>query len=155
MPNWEEWSFVAEEEQEAIIAGTKGAEDEAAANQKGDAPPPTLPPQLGQEATSLKELQLRYVHSLKVVENLSLLSEVLLLHGCKGLERLSNLPQVRVLRVSHCSNLRCVEELGSLEQLWLDIDMRDVSSQWVPGLQHGRQQCHGEDLDVYTWPRTD
>ncbi|OQU84002.1 hypothetical protein SORBI_3005G212600 [Sorghum bicolor] len=175
MPNWEEWSFVDEEGQKATAAGPEGAEDETDANQKGAAPPPmmqllprlkkfnllrcpklrALPQQLGQEATSLMELQLREVHSLKVVENLFFLSEILVIAGCFGLERVSNLPLTRVLRVSFCPNLRCVEEFGSLEQLWLDISMQDVSSQWVPGLKLGRQQCHGEDLDVYTWPRTE
>jgi len=70
MPNWEQWSFVAEEEQEETTAFTEGAEDKAAANQKWDAPPSrkqldltrcpklrALPRQFGQEATSLKELQ--------------------------------------------------------------------------------------------------
>jgi hypothetical protein len=103
----------------------------------------------------MKELHLRHVYNLKVVENLCLLSEVLVLYGCEGLEKVSNLPLVRELRVAYCPNLRCVEELGNLEQLWLDVDMQDVSSQWVPGLKHQRQQCNGEDLDVYTWPRTD
>jgi hypothetical protein len=44
-----------------------------------------------------------------------------------------------------------VEELGSLEQLWLHENMQDVASQWVPGLKQQRQQLHGEDLDIYTW----
>jgi hypothetical protein len=46
-----------------------------------------------------------------------------------------------------------VEELGSLEQLWLDVDMQGVASQWVPGLKQQSQQLRGEDLDIYTWPR--
>jgi hypothetical protein len=42
MPNWEEWSFVLEEKQEATMASTEGAEDEAVANQKEEAPPPRM-----------------------------------------------------------------------------------------------------------------
>jgi hypothetical protein len=93
------------------------------------------------------------VHCLKVVENPCFLSEVLVIADCEGLGRVSCVPHVRELRVAHCLNLRRVEELGSLEQLWLDMDMQDLSSLWVPGLKHGRQKCPGADLEVFTWPR--
>jgi hypothetical protein len=110
-----------------------------------------LPQQLGQEATDLKNLHLRDVHSLKVVENLRFLSQHLLIAGCVGLERVSNLPQVRKLRVGLCPNLRCVERMDNLRQLFLTEDMEDVSSEWLPGLQEQQQQLHGENMDVYAW----
>ncbi|CAO1940369.1 unnamed protein product [Urochloa humidicola] len=173
MPNWEEWTFVVEQEY-AVVARKKEGEDEAAARkQKREARPPrmclfprltwlgledcpklgALPRQLGPEVINLKMLELRDVGSLKAVENLSFLSEDLEIIGCEGLEKVSNLPQVRRLRIACCPNLMRVEEVGSLEQLWLDLDMQDLSALWEPGLKHQRQQCHGEDLEVYTWSR--
>ncbi|KAK1647770.1 hypothetical protein QYE76_065575 [Lolium multiflorum] len=171
MPNWEEWSFVEKGDAEAA----EGGEDGSAEIQKGEAPSPgmqllprltrlelrgcpklgSLPRQLGQEATSLKELQLREASSLKVVEDLPFLSETLLIQGCGDLERVSNLPKVGELRVTRCPDLRCVEGLGSLQQLWLDVDMQDISKLWVPGIQEQHRKLHGEDVDVYTWPRSE
>ncbi|XP_025826708.1 putative disease resistance protein RGA3 isoform X2 [Panicum hallii] len=173
MPNWEEWTVVVEEEEEATAAAAAG-KDGAAANQKGEAPPPrmqllprlekleleccpklrALPQQLGLEATSLKELKLRDVDSIRVVENLPFLSEMLLIVVCEGLVRVSNIPKMRELLVSRCPNLRRVEELCNLERLWLDVGMESLSSYWVPGLKEQRQKLPGGTLDIYTWPRT-
>jgi hypothetical protein len=154
MPNWEEWSFV-EKADTAAAAATEGGEDGSAEMRKGEAPSPrmqllprlkelglrgcpklrALPRQLGQEATSLKELHIRDAGCLKVVEDLPFISEKLLIESCDGLESISNLHQVRDLRVNDCPGLRCVEGLGSLQQLWLDEDMKELSSLWIPGLQ--------------------
>uniref|UniRef100_A0ACD6ARR5 Uncharacterized protein n=1 Tax=Avena sativa TaxID=4498 RepID=A0ACD6ARR5_AVESA len=170
MSNWEEWSFV-EEEDVAAAAAMEGEEDGSAEIQKGKALSPriqllprlkrlqlircpklrALPRQLGQEVTSLEILHLRGAICLKVVEDLPFLSEILSIAGCFCLERVSNLPQVRDLRVHYCPNLRRVEELGSLQQLFLTDDMREMSSVWLPGLQLQCRQRHGEDLDIYTW----
>ncbi|BAT15216.1 Os11g0673600 [Oryza sativa Japonica Group] len=180
MPKWEEWSFVEEEEvqEEAAAAAKEGGEDGiAASKQKGEeAPSPTprsswllpcltkldlvgcpklraLPPQLGQQATNLKKLFIRDTRYLKTVEDLPFLSGGLQVEGCEGLERVSNLPQVRELFVNECPNLRHVEELGGLEQLWLDEGMQEISSLWVPRLQEQHRQLHGDEheLEVTEW----
>jgi hypothetical protein len=110
-----------------------------------------LPWQLGLQATSLKKLQLRHVHNMKVVENMPFLSETLVLADCEGLKRVSNIPQVRLLRAQLCPNLRRVEGLDSLHKLFLADDMQGVSFRWLPGLQEQHRQLHAEDMDVYMW----
>ncbi|KAL6654635.1 hypothetical protein ACP70R_008100 [Stipagrostis hirtigluma subsp. patula] len=112
-----------------------------------------LPRQLELEAVSLKELSLRFTGSIKLVKDLPFVSDLLSISFCEGLERVSNLSQVRELRVQRCPKLRCVEKLDNLQQLWLAEDMHDISSFWVPELQQHHQQLHGEDLDVYTWTK--
>uniref|UniRef100_A0A0E0MI40 Uncharacterized protein n=1 Tax=Oryza punctata TaxID=4537 RepID=A0A0E0MI40_ORYPU len=174
-PTEEEWSFVEEEEEEEVQEQEAAAA--AASKQKGEeAMSPRsswllpcltklalvdcpklrgLPPQLGQQATNLKELQIRGSRCLKTVEDLPFLSGSLLVEGCEGLERVSNLPQVRELFVNRCPNLRHVEELGGLEQLWLDEGMQEISSLWVPGLQEKHRQLHGDEheLELYNLRR--
>ncbi|GJN25823.1 hypothetical protein PR202_gb13703 [Eleusine coracana subsp. coracana] len=67
---------------------------------------------------------------LRVVENLPFLSENLLILDCESLERVSNLPQVSVLRFRRCPNLRYVEKLDNLQQLFYSEDIKEISSLW-------------------------
>ncbi|KAM3346674.1 hypothetical protein ACQJBY_020945 [Aegilops geniculata] len=166
MPNWEVWSFFEEEVAAADVRG----EDGAAEIRKEDAPSARLrllpclvklclhgcpklrdlPQQLGKDTACLKELSLRELNNLKAVEDRPVLSEVLVIGYCEGLERICNLPQVSELRVFGCPNLSHVVGLESLQQLSLDEDMQEVTSRWVPGLQEQHRRLPGEDLDVYT-----
>jgi hypothetical protein len=162
MPNLEEWSFVDVEEETAAAKAAEMQRCEASSLYLQLLPRlkelylincpklRALPKQFGQETTSLRKLQLSRTGSLKVVENLQVLSETLVIESCESLEKVSNLPMVRELLAKDCQNLRCVEGLGSLQQLCLTKDMKETSSLWVPGLQQQRRQLHGDDLDVYT-----
>jgi len=170
MPNWEEWSFAEEEEDAVAAAATDGKDNGSAEIQMNEASSPrmqllprlkkleihdcpklrSLPRQLGQEVSSLEVLYIRAA-CLNIVEDLSFLSERLVIQNCHGLERVSNLPQVKELRINCCPGLRCVEGLDSLQQLWLVEGMKELSSLWIPGLQQQHLKLHGEDMDVYTW----
>uniref|UniRef100_A0A3B6EAM2 R13L1/DRL21-like LRR repeat region domain-containing protein n=1 Tax=Triticum aestivum TaxID=4565 RepID=A0A3B6EAM2_WHEAT len=166
MPNWGAWSFFEEE----VVAADVRGEDGAAEIQKEDAQSArlqllprlvklqligcpklrALPPQLGEDTASLKEMLLIGINNLKAVEDHPVLSE-LVIRRCKGLERVCDLPQVTDLRVLGCPNLSHVEGLGSLHQLGLGEDMQEALTCWVPKLQDQHQRLHGEDLDMYTY----
>jgi hypothetical protein len=171
MPNLEEWSLV-EEGDAAAAAATERGEDRPAEIKKEEAMSPrlkllpqlktlelvncpklrSLPQQLELYHRELEVLYIRAANCLKAVEDFPFLSEKLSIQGCDGLERVSNLPQVRELHIGDCPGLTCVEGLGSLRQLWLHKSMEELSSLWLPGLHQQSKQLHGEDLDVnFTW----
>ena len=169
LPNWEEWSFFEEKEE------AEDADDEGGANGvaelrndnaqsarlrlfprlvklklEGCLKPRALPRQLGEDAVSLRKLELIRTNNLKAVEDFPHLTELLHIEKCEGLEKVSNLPQVTDLQVRGCLNLSCVEGLDSLQQLGLGEDTQEISSHWVLGLQNQHQRLHGEELDVYS-----
>ncbi|RCV37531.1 hypothetical protein SETIT_8G070800v2 [Setaria italica] len=169
VPNLEEWTLVSVEG-EVSASSSEVREGSANVKQKGGASIPkmrllprlkclqiihcpklkALPERLGQDATSLKTLEIRDLGCLKVVENLQSIS-TLVIAECEGLERVTNLPCVGQLKAENCLNLRFVDNLDNLKNLFLTDDMQEISSPWVAGLQEQYQKLHGEILDVYIW----
>ncbi|XP_037411332.1 putative disease resistance protein RGA4 [Triticum dicoccoides] len=169
MPNWDEWSFFDE-----VVADDEMGEDGAVEVQKEDAQSArlqllprlvklqligcpklrALPPQLGEDTASLKEILLIRMNNLKVVEDFPLLSELLTIENCEGLQNVSNLPQVTALRVGACPNLSHVEGLGSLQQLGVGRGYaRDLytlgpwASRATPATSWRRTGCLHVELD--------
>nr|TKV99858.1 hypothetical protein SEVIR_8G071500v2 [Setaria viridis] len=169
VPNLEEWTLVSVEG-EVSASSSEVREGSANVKQKGGASIPkmrllprlkclqiihcpklkALPERLGQDATSLKTLEIRDLGCLKVVENLQSIS-TLVIAECEGLERVTNLPCAGQLKAENCLNLRFVDNLDNLKNLFLTDDMQEISSPWVAGLQEQYQKLHGEILDVYIW----
>ncbi|CAN6334308.1 unnamed protein product [Urochloa humidicola] len=156
MTSWEKWSFVEEEEiQHESTPGYKEMALQLLPRLKElqlvNCPKISYLPQHLAKASSLKLLQLRGASSLKVLGDLPCLSDSLVLATCSNLETISNLPVVRVIRLQKCLNLRSVENLDNLHQMWLTEDMKEASSQWLPQLQEQNRLHYGREFDVYTW----
>lgn len=154
MPNWEEWTF-NETASVSVEASTPLTLKFLPCLEKlyiyGCPKLRALPLEIGQGTTRLRELHIRGANCLRVVDDIPFLSDCLSIRQCEGLERVSNLPQLRKLYLGVCPNLRNVEDLNSLELLLQTTDMQEMSSQWVPQLRDQHRHLHHEDLDVYTW----
>ncbi|KAK8947658.1 putative disease resistance protein RGA3 [Platanthera guangdongensis] len=106
-----------------------------------------LPCGLGR--TTLKKLYVTGADSLQEVGNLPHIVEWIDLHENKSLNRISNLPVLKRLRVRECYALKYVECLNGLQQLELVDDSMDCLPEWLSRLTEecgsGSDEFNAED----------
>ncbi|KAK8934559.1 putative disease resistance protein RGA1 [Platanthera zijinensis] len=106
-----------------------------------------LPCGLGR--TALKKLYVTGADSLQEVGNLPHIVEWIYLHENKSLNRISNLPVLKRLRVRECYALKYVECLNGLQQLELVDDSMDCLPEWLSRLTEecgsGSDEFNAED----------
>ncbi|KAK8934880.1 putative disease resistance protein RGA4 [Platanthera zijinensis] len=104
-----------------------------------------LPYGLG--SIALKKLIITRADKLKEVGNLPRVTECIRLRGNKSLERISNLPMLKLLIVKECHSLTTVECLNGLQQLDLINDYMSGLPGWLSRLA---KECgrRGEDLNA-------
>uniref|UniRef100_A0A0E0KMY8 Uncharacterized protein n=1 Tax=Oryza punctata TaxID=4537 RepID=A0A0E0KMY8_ORYPU len=85
-----------------------------------------LPPGLYCQATALRVMTIKNIKELRSVENFSSVVE-LYLHSISNLERIANLPSMKMLRISKCPKLKVLEEVEALSSMELkDYEMRTL-----------------------------
>ncbi|XP_038980091.1 putative disease resistance RPP13-like protein 1 isoform X1 [Phoenix dactylifera] len=129
MTNWEEWWWRLEEEDNQttpLLLSLKELYIDNCPKLR------SLPESLLCHATALKELRIRRAHSLREIQNLPSLTE-LILYSNSSLERASNFPRLKHLDVYDCEELKVVEGVNAVEHIQLD-DREAVSlPEWLVG----------------------
>lgn len=123
MPNWEEWCWLSEEEEEVdqmtvvMLPCLKLLEIKRCPKLR------SLPEGLLRHATALTVVRIEGARNLKEIKNMRFVEE-LVLYDCPSLERVCDLPALRTLWLRGCGDLREVEGVGALRHLHLkDLEM--------------------------------
>ncbi|XP_008779518.2 putative disease resistance protein At3g14460 [Phoenix dactylifera] len=114
MPNWEEWRWQSEEDNRttSLLPSLKSLGIDRCPKLR------SLPESLLCHATALKKLYIAGAHSLREIQNLPSLTELILISN-SNLERVSNLPALKFLRIHHCEKLKVVEGVDAMEHILL------------------------------------
>ncbi|XP_038974473.1 putative disease resistance protein At3g14460 [Phoenix dactylifera] len=92
----------------------------------------SLPESLLCYATALKELRIRSAHSLREIQNLPSLTELILVHSSR-LVSVSNFPVLKHLGVYACEGLKVVEGVDAVEHIQLDDREVESLPEWLTG----------------------
>ncbi|XP_073106730.1 LOW QUALITY PROTEIN: putative disease resistance protein RGA3 [Elaeis guineensis] len=130
MPNWEEWWWRREEEDNQTTSLLPSLKILAI----GECPKlRSLPESLLCHATALKRLKIKGAHSLREIQNLHSLTELLLMDN-SSLERVSNFSALKDLSVRNCEELKVVEGVDAIEHIELDDREAENSlPEWLAG----------------------
>nr|XP_010914651.1 putative disease resistance protein RGA3 [Elaeis guineensis] len=127
MPNWEEWGWEEEDNQTTSLLPSL---DKIVINRCPKLK--SLPDRLLCHATALKSLDIRGAHSLREVQNLPSLTELILIRN-SCLERVSNFPALKHLYVYGCEKLMYVEGVDAVEHVQLDDREAESLPEWLVG----------------------
>ncbi|XP_073106728.1 putative disease resistance protein RGA3 [Elaeis guineensis] len=144
MPNWEEWWWGWEEKDNqttSLLPSLKEMTIYGCPKLK------SLPESLLCHATALKRLQIKDAHSLREVQNLPPLTELILIRN-SSLERVSNFPALKYLEISHCGKLKGVEGVDAVEHIQLDDREAESLPKWSVGA--GEEQPRFPSLNKLT-----